>query len=166
MPLTVVALSPQMESDWDCFCRSHPHGSVFHLIAWKRIIEGSFGYRPHYLAAVEDGRVVGILPLFLVKNLVIGRVLISTPFAMYAGILAASDEARGALRDRAQALAVSLDVAHLELRNAYPEQCAGFERLSRYVTFTQEVSPQTPDELIEALPKKTRNMVRKALKHD
>jgi FemAB-related protein (PEP-CTERM system-associated) len=154
-----------MEGDWDRFCRSHPQASPFHLIAWRNIIAQSFGYEALYLLAQEDGAVTGVLPLFAVQNFLIGKTLISAPFAVYAGILAATESAREALRVRAQEIAAQLGVSHLELRNAHPEQCAGFSRLSRYVTFTQPVFPQTSDELLESLPKKTRNMVRKALKH-
>jgi FemAB-related protein (PEP-CTERM system-associated) len=56
-----------------------------------------------------------------------------------------------------------LAVDYIDLRNAWPEQCGGESNVSRYVTFTQKL---VPDEaaLMEALPKKTRNMVRKAMK--
>src|SRR6185436_3814758 len=49
-------------------------------------------------------------------------------------------------------------------RNAYSEQRAGWSAVERYVTFTRTVTPQSDEELLAAIPKKTRNMVRKALK--
>ena len=52
---------------------------------------------PKYLVVVQGSRIRGVLPLFLVKNLLLGKVLISSPFAVYGGILADSDEAREAL---------------------------------------------------------------------
>jgi FemAB-related protein (PEP-CTERM system-associated) len=58
-----------------------------------------------------------------------------------------------------------IKVKHVELRNAYPEQCLGFSRLTRYVTFTQRIGPDE-EAVLESIPRKTRYMVRKALKSD
>ena len=51
--------------EWDAFVRSSAHGSPFHLLAWKRVVEAAFGHRPHYLLAVGSDRVEGVLPLFM-----------------------------------------------------------------------------------------------------
>src|SRR4029077_6656089 len=56
---------------WDDFVRQHLHASPFHLMAWKRTIEESFGYRPLYLLADQGGQIRGILPLFLISNLIV-----------------------------------------------------------------------------------------------
>ena len=49
------------------------------------------------------------------------------------------------------------------MRNLYPEQRFGFEPLDRYVTFQQQIGPDE-EALLEGIPRKTRYMVRKALK--
>ena len=156
----------EQESDaqqWDDFVFRHLHGTAFHLQAWKRTIQESFGYRPLYLVASQGDRLRGVLPLFLVRNPIIGKVLLSTPFAVYGGILADSHAARRVLYDHARSMGEQLGVEHIELRNAYPEQCVGEPNVSRYVAFSREL---VTDEaaLMDSLPKKTRNMVRKALK--
>ena len=79
-------------------------------------------------------------------------------------MLSADSEARDAIRAEVERLSRSLNVDYTELRNAWPEQCLGFSPLSRYVTFTQQIG-QTPDEILEAIPRKTRRMVRKAMEH-
>ena len=86
--LEVRLLDAQAEPAWDAFVRAHPMGGPFHLPAWKRAIEESFGYRPYCLAAYGADGLRAVLPLFLVKNFLMGRVLLSTPFAVYGGILA------------------------------------------------------------------------------
>lgn len=141
----------------------HAQGTPFHLTAWKRCIENTFGYRSYYLVAADGNRIQGVLPLFLVKNLVIKKALISSPFAVYGGALADSNDARTALVDRATELGRELGVEYLELRNGYPEQAVMPPNVDRYATFTKAV-PETEEALFESLPKKTRNMVRKALK--
>src|SRR2546430_13217378 len=76
--------------EWDAFVRSTSGGSPFHLLAWKRAVEQSFGHRPHYLMAVGDHGIEGVLPLFEVRGLLGGRGLISVPYAVYGGICARS----------------------------------------------------------------------------
>jgi FemAB-related protein (PEP-CTERM system-associated) len=161
-----LVIRPLMEQDhqgWDTFVLEHPHGSPFHLIAWKKTIEESYGYKPIYLIAKNNHGIKGILPLFLVHNHVIGKVLISSPFAVYGGILADSDDIRNCLYSQVKQLGAELGVDYIELRNAYPEQCVEASNISMYVTFIQETAPNE-ESLLSSLPKKTRNMVRKALK--
>src|SRR5947209_1161334 len=163
MPTTVQFMNDPLQEKWDRFVLAHPHGSPFHLLAWKRTIEETFGYQPHYVVATEGNVIRGVLPLFLVKNLLIKRALISSPFAVYGGILADSAEAHEALHKQVMRLGSDLGVQYVELRNAWPEQCVGFDKISRYVTFTSAVGPDEAAGLA-ALPRKMRYMVRKALK--
>lgn len=144
--------------------QAHPHGSPFHLIAWKKTIEDVFGYSPRYLIAVEGSCVRGVLPLFLVKNFIMGKVMISSPFAVYGGILADTPEVKQAIGEQVRKLGQGLGVQHIELRNAYPEQVLETPNVSRYVTFTREVTPDEDAILGEPTSKKRRNTVRKALK--
>jgi FemAB-related protein (PEP-CTERM system-associated) len=115
--------------------------------------------------AAEGDEWRGVLPLFQVDTLLTGRVLISSPFAVYGGALALSDAERSLFREHLAGLGARLDVQYIELRNAYEDQCVGWPRIDRYSTFVFPLAPRTGDELIQALPKKTRNLVRKALRY-
>lgn len=148
---------------WDSFVRSHPEGSPFHLIAWRDSIRSTFGYKPVYLVAGEPGRITGVLPLFLVKSLLTGATLISTPFAVYGGVLAATDEAREALGNEARRLAEEFRVKFVDFRNQWPGQALGLDAVSRYVTFTAPVGPDE-EALLDAIPRKTRAAIRKSLR--
>ncbi len=164
MTIAIRDYSPALRPAWDEFVERHPHGSPFHLIAWKNCIEATFGYRPFYRAAFAGDTLRGLLPLFLNDNFITGKALLSTPFAVYGGILALDDEALRALAADARALGESLGVQYVELRNAFPDQCAGWSPVERYVSFSRPVEHRDPDALLAAIPKKTRNMIRKALK--
>lgn len=161
----VETLSPSDATVWDEFVSRHEHGSPFHLTAWKNAIEETYGYRPLYMMAVRDSRITGVLPLFLVQNFVTGRVLVSTPFAVYGGMLVENEDARDALRTRLTELAQSLKAQYVELRNAHEEQCVGFARISRYVSFFQDLHADEKP-ILDAIPRKTRYMVRKSLKEN
>ena len=159
----VRAFTEAESAAWDEFVLQHPHATPFHLLAWKRTIEESFGYEPRYLFASDSTGIRGVLPLFFIKNPVVGRVLISAPFAVYAGILADSPEALRALHKAAVKLGHELNVDYIELRNSRREQCVNEPNVDRYVTFSQEIV-EGEEKLLECIPKKTRNLVRKSLK--
>src|ERR1017187_974895 len=161
--LPVRPLAPEDQSHWDEFVQGHPQGSPFPLLAWRNTIEATFRYRPLYCVAVMEGRVRGVLPLFLVKNILVGKALISSPFAVYGGALADSPEVRDAFAQYVRQLAESLRVEYVELRNAHSEQCLGFASVSRYITFTQQIGPDE-QVILNSIPRKTRHMVRKGLK--
>src|SRR5262245_54953998 len=116
-PQISISRSPCEPAPWDAFVEHHPHGSVFHLTAWQRVIEKTFGHEPNHIVAYSsDGRVEGVLPLFLVRSRIFGRMLVSTPHAAYGGILASSEAARQALFQEAAVIAKARDVEFLELR--------------------------------------------------
>lgn len=149
---------------WDAYVEAHALGTPFHLLAWKRSIEQTFGFRSTYLLASREGRVTGVLPLFFIRNPLAGRVLLSTPFAVYGGVLADDAATGAAFAEAVRQLGERLRVDRVELRNAYEEQCLGFTRHSRYVTFTQEIGPDE-QAILESIPRKTRRMVRKSLEN-
>ncbi len=132
-------------------------------MAWRKTIEEAFGYQAIYLLAEQGGQICGILPLFLIRNFIVKKALISTPFAVYGGILAKSDEILRGLYDHAVKLGDELGVDYIEFRNANPKQCVAGSNVGRYVAFSQALVSREAD-LLESLPKKTRNLVRKALK--
>ncbi|MFN7925666.1 MAG: FemAB family XrtA/PEP-CTERM system-associated protein [Bryobacteraceae bacterium] len=165
MPLRIESLEPNGFAAWDAYVAKHPQGTPFHLTAWRKTIEEIFGYRAIYLKAVaSDGSIVGVLPLFLVDGFMTGKVLISSPFAVYGGILADSAEARDAIGAELRKIAETESVQYVDLRNTDPAQCLGLTAVDRYVTFTLPVKPMTDEELMSVVSKKRRNMVRKALK--
>ena len=149
---------------WDEFVRLHPLGSPFHLQAWRKTIEESFGYKPRYLLAEEGNRIRGVLPLFYVQNVLLKKALISSPFAVYGGILSDSPEVGHSLHDAAKGVGHDLGVQYVDLRNAHLEQCSGAPNVERYVTFTQKMGSDD-EALLQTIPRKTRYMVRKSFKH-
>jgi FemAB-related protein (PEP-CTERM system-associated) len=161
--MRVVGYKNEMQPCWDEFVLGQPQGTLFHTTAWLRAIKRAFGYAPHYLAAEQDGQIVGVLPLFLTSNPLTGKTLISTPFAVYGGVCTTSEEARVALLEAATSLAEKKNVEYLELRTPEPSSDAGFQTKDLYVTFDCPIDPD-PDRLMKGLPKDTRYMIRKSQK--
>ncbi len=148
---------------WDRFVDSHPSATFFHRYRWSRVIEESFGHAPHYLIAARAGRITGILPLVHKTSALFGNALISLPFLSYGGIVGEDEEAASALEDRAVALAETLRVDYLELRNIRPDR-RGWTRNDRtYAGFSHDL-PADRDAIINSVPGKgRRHALRKSL---
>src|SRR5262249_30083332 len=161
--MRIVEYSHEMRPQWDSFVMQHQQGTLFHLTVWQRIIARAFAYKPLYLAAVDEGEIRGVLPLFLGANPLTGRTLISTPFAVYGGVCAGGQAAHDALIEAASALAQKQKVEYLELRLREPDPSTGFAIKELYVNFETAIDPD-PERLMKALPRDTRYMIRKGQK--
>jgi FemAB-related protein (PEP-CTERM system-associated) len=158
--VAVRALGDAECAAWDRFVTASPAATFFHLSGWRRIVE-STGHRAHYLCASRGAQITGVLPLAEVKSRLFGHMLISTPFCVYGGAVAAGEAERTALEDRARQLAEELKVDYLELRNlrASVGDWGGKEL---YVTFRKPMSANDDDNM-KAIPRKQRAMVRKGI---
>jgi len=163
---TLQRLEPDdraMAAAWDAFVMACPQATFFHRAGWQRVLGEVFGHRTHYLCAVTDNRITGVLPLAHVKSMLFGNALTSLPFAVYGGT-ASTDAASAALLEvEAQRLAQSLDVQHLELRHVERHH-ADWPTQDLYVTFRKAILPDEEANML-AIPRKQRAMVRKGIKN-
>jgi FemAB-related protein (PEP-CTERM system-associated) len=152
------------EGLWDRFVRSSPDGTVFHLTAWKHVVEDVFRHRPHYLIAEDAGEIRAALPLFEVRGLLSGRALISVPCGVYGGLCGADPEARAALLDEARRLGSRTRARFVELRSLH-SPAEDLPTKSLYKVFAKPLEAD-PEANLEAIPRKQRRMVRQGLKND
>lgn len=174
--LTVKMHAPACEAErgrWDGYIKQTAGATFCHLSGWQRVIERTWQHRNHSLYAERGGAIVGVLPLFHVQSPLFGSMLISTPNAVYGGVVADDAEARQALLKHAQELGAALQVDFLELRNPPAVQTdapansePGFQLQAQlYVTFNH---PITTDEeaLLKTFPRDTRRMIRQGPKNN
>lgn len=161
----VRPLDPTMAPAWDAFVEDCPEATFFHRAGWKTVIEASFGHRCHYLYALREGVIQGVLPLTLVAGRLFGRALIANAFCVYGGPAARDDTAEAALTRAALDLARSLGVDYLEYRSRarrHPDWPCNDEL---YVTFRKPMVAD-PEKNMRTIPRKQRAMVRKGIKND
>ena len=111
-------LDPGAADQWDAFVLSHERTSVYHLIAWRDLIERVFGHDTHYLCARNDSsdRLSGVLPLVHLRSRLFGDYMVSLPYFNYGGAVADRPEVERALMEAACALAADAGVSHIEFR--------------------------------------------------
>lgn len=163
--IAVVSLAVEQDrAQWNAFVHAHPEGTFFHLFDWRTVLGQALGHKTHYLWAVQQGVVVGVLPLAEVRSALFGHSLISTPFCVYGGILASTPEAHAALERAACDIARRLQVDYLEMRNRSPRH-PGWPTKDLYVTFRRPIDPD-PEKNMAAIPRKQRAMVRKGIQRE
>ncbi len=160
--LEVRALLPSDTASWEAFVQSHPRATLFHRLGWKRVLETTFGHRPHYLVATRAGGLRGILPLFLCRTLRGRLELHSLPHSVYGGPVGLDDAAEQALVESAVALAGARGATSLELRNRHKNLLA-LPPLDGCATFEKEL-PGSVGEVYKTFPKKAREMINQARK--
>lgn len=162
--MLIKILSDNKLNAWNDYVKSNPLSSFCHRSEWKYILETAYNIQSHYMYAEENGDIVGILPLAEIKSLLFGHTLISTPFCVYGGICADTQEASNMLIDAATNLANELRVDYLEFRNTTNNQdswlCKDF-----YYTFQKEISADA-DTNMQTIPRKQRAMVRKGINNN
>jgi FemAB-related protein (PEP-CTERM system-associated) len=146
---------------FDAFVLDHPEGTPFHRPQWSRAVAAGAGARSHYLAAEQNGALLGVLPLSEIRSPFFGASLVSAGFGVAGGVLARSGEAVAALTDAAVALAESRGCPTIELRGG---PLPPFWRVQEgvYAGFVRDL-PQQDEAILKAIPRKQRAEVRKAL---
>lgn len=159
----MTAIRPAVPADArniDGFVRDHPAGTPFHLSAWRGAVGEIFsGYADHTLVALEGDKVVGLLPLMEVRT-PWSRMLVSSPHAVYGGVLAAAEPVANALLEHARELAGRVRADGVELRN---REASPFDLPAKtgFVTFVRDLPPE-PERCLDLLPRKARAAARKA----
>ena len=162
MTLICKPLEPAAEAAWDAFVERMPEATFFHRSAWRGVIERAFRHPTHYVLAERDGAITGILPLVHVRSRLFGNRLISTPFCVYGGPVAADPESAEALAGYAATLMRRVGAATVEFRC---QSASGSDWLTRpdlYVRFRRPIAAD-PEANMQAIPRKQRAMVRKGI---
>ncbi len=85
--LTPLSSDESYQTSWDNFVINHPEGRFCHLIGYKKVVENSYRYQPHYYLLEKNENVVGIIPFFIFNSVFFGKKLLSQPFSEYGGLL-------------------------------------------------------------------------------
>jgi FemAB-related protein (PEP-CTERM system-associated) len=158
---------------WDSYVSNHPHASVYHLWFFKTVVEKTYRHRSHYLVAKNDSGIIkGVVPLFYIPSLFLGKSLVSIPFCDYGGVLADSPEVEKALIDAVLKLTKKYKTGYFELRQtsplhdidiAFPQLKSNIEVMTSKVRMKVAL-PADSDTLFDSFPAKLKSQIRKPQK--
>lgn len=159
--MKIAFYTSDKSSAWDNYVMNSSEATFFHLSGWKSVLERTFGYKSHYIYAERDGKICGILPLFLIKSLLSGKALVSLPFSVYGGVCVDNEEIAKLLIEEAERITKKKDANYLELRNK-TALTNGMPTKDLYATFIKEL-PKDKKDCLEKMPRKSRAACRKGL---
>ena len=108
------------DSFWDQVHSSDLY-SIYHTKIWKDLIEKTFKHTSIYIMASNNGNLIDVIPLFLIKNYLMGKKLVSTPYeACNGGFSSSQVEVRKALIERILKYAQKSKVKYIEIRSRFP----------------------------------------------
>lgn len=157
-PLVVELLSTHTVGAWDEYVLGHCEATFFHQLLWRDVVRDVFGHQACYLVGLRNGRIVGVLPLFLVASRLAGRLLVSVPYGVGGGVLADDDSVADALAREAITIGKQRKCRSIDLRSERAS-LPGWSVVDRYMTFRREL-PENPSEVLTWLPRKARAAAR------
>jgi FemAB-related protein (PEP-CTERM system-associated) len=160
--MQIATSSDVTEGEWDAFVASRPDATGYHQWCWRRVMEKGLGHRCRYLAAREDGRLVGVLPMAEIRRPFFGSALSSLPYVNYGGVLAASPAAADALIEHARTAVAREGLSYLVLRHRrrlFSDLPVRSHKQTMLLTLAESA-----EAMWTGLDRKVRNQIRKAEK--
>ena len=115
-------LLPRQDAEWDSFVTRHPQGLVYHLSAWNRVLRDTFPHiRGQFLVLRDvDGVIQAGLPVYTVKSWLLGKRIVSVPFASFCDPLVSSAAELDMLLQEVQGLLKRSKARQIEIRTTNP----------------------------------------------
>ncbi|MCK5750759.1 MAG: FemAB family PEP-CTERM system-associated protein [Oricola sp.] len=160
-PVVITRNSNPDRAAWDAYVRAHPQGSFFHLSGWGEAAKRAYGYEPHYLTAVRNGDLAGVLAMTEAGTPLLGSALVSTAFSVGGGPLADDHDVLTALLGEAAALGREKRAGYIECRSDFSAD-GWREKTGVHANFEL---PLVADDAtaLAAIPRKRRAEIRKAI---
>ncbi|MCP3852920.1 MAG: FemAB family PEP-CTERM system-associated protein [Gammaproteobacteria bacterium] len=162
MVTEVSTLTEKQHTAWNAYVRQK-QASIYHDYRWPQLIKNVFGHDSHHLLAIEDGEVVGILPLVQLKSLLFGNFLVSMPYFNYGGVVANSDKIAKSLLGSAHELSDELGCSHIEIRFDTEQKNIALPVRTDKVTMLLDL-PDNPDQLWQEIGSKRRAQVKRPVR--
>lgn len=106
------------KASWNQIVRSSPDGVIYYTYEWLEVIEKSYSLQSKHLIFEENGVIIGVMPLFLLRSLIWGNKLVSTPFCEYGGpcLLTQDSSIATELLSEIEDIAVESKAKYFEIR--------------------------------------------------
>ena len=159
--MEIVQCDDSRRAEWNAFVLGSPAAALYHRYEWRGVNASCLGHRSVYLAAIDEGRVVGVFPIVQVKSPLFGNIACSLPFVNYGGPAGESIAIEEALVEAAKPIVTGWRVNYLEIRSRRPLK--SLPTSGHKVSMTVDLNPD-PDVLWKAFTTAHRQDIRKGYK--
>ena len=130
-----IEYNENYKEKWIDFVEKNPQSTLYHDILWKNVLGESFSLKSHYLICIsESNEIIGILPLFEIKDIFRRAYLISIPYFTNAGICISNENAKHKLIEKTIKIAQNLNVQYVELRHLTKYSLEGLKNRFSFAT--------------------------------
>lgn len=149
---------------WNNYVENHQECTPYHLFGWQEAVLTAYGHEPCYLLAESHNKLVGVLPLIILKIPLLGKRPVSLPFCDLGGPLADSTEIATALKHFAST-EIKLNIADIEFREngnviSNANSVLAGQKVRMILTL-----PDNSQELFKTFKSKLRSQINKAKKN-
>lgn len=163
--MRTVIVNDSKKADCDRFVASTPGVISWHQYDWRDVLDRFYGLQ-YYPVAVYDGAAIcGILPLYLARTLRAGRALISIPYVVAGGIVAADEAVQQMLLQKAIALCKLTNSTHIVLKQ-YKLKIGGELRTDEGYYNRELALSRNVDDVWKAISKANRERIEETWKCD
>jgi hypothetical protein len=79
--MALQVINPLDIPDWDDMVLATGKATVFHSSGWARVLHETYGYKPVYFTAFENGKIFSLMPFMEINSAFTGKRGVSLPFA-------------------------------------------------------------------------------------
>lgn len=163
---TISVLQAEDYAQYASFLNENTEALYEHSLEVKDLVAQHFKFKPIYLIAKEQEKIVGVLPLFEAKSIIEGNRLVSIPFFPFSGVLGKDVQCKKLLLQEAKALASSYKFLEIRQRQELePLLQQGFVRQAPITDFLLPLKG-TSEEMFNSLDKRVRYDIKKAQKNN
>jgi serine/alanine adding enzyme len=164
MHYSVHTLIPELSSRWDEYVAKQTNASVYHLSAWKILIERTFHHQCFYLYALDQqGEICGVLPCVNLNSKLFGNYMVSMPYFNYGGVLADNQLVADLLNNELQNVAKKQQVSHIQYREQIERVGSGLAVSTDKVNMVLRL-PESADALGKAIGSKRRSQIKRPIR--
>lgn len=160
--ITTAQLSDQKEID--CFLGNIRNSAPYQHLQWLLAIKKAYGFFYEYFLARVDGKLVGVLPISVFRDVLGKKQFCSLPFCDVGGVVAEDDIVREKLIQFALDRADKLQAMPLELRQRLTEKLSDADMVDRKVSMLLDL-PESAEILLASFKSKLRSQINKAEKN-
>ena len=110
-------MKPEDASGIRSFLESNDRATIYHTLAWNKILENTYQYASQYIVCLIDDNVAGVLPLAQLRNYRGQKKIVGLPFSHFVEPLYNSAEALNALLRFAETAVKRRSAGYLEVKS-------------------------------------------------
>jgi len=162
--MSLEILNPLTYPNWDELLLTHEDYSFFHTSAWARVLSESYGYKPLYFTATENGRLSALIPVMEVNSFLTGRRGVSLPFTDFCQPIVSNGNQFEEMTQQIIQYGKTARWKYIEWRGG-DSYFQGVQPSLSYYAHTLELLP-SESELLASFRDSTKRNIKKAINED